>query len=282
MPDIALKPDDWKKFNQGLEAQTADHSGGGELSPWVQAPIDYMKGQFVGAGKAAAGIIPESIAPKAVHDFATSPGDPNSMAERAGESVGDFGASVLPGYFMPGWGIAEKLGNVALRARSAGNIAQKGYGRALKAAKWLEGTVQGTEAGALEAKKQTKTPEEAIANTERGAVTGGMAAAELAAGKLAFEAMPPWAQKLSTATGLGVTAAGGGALLWDKLGHHHFVPYHILSALAAPLLGLAGAATRVNPGIVGAASERAGQLSGYEPGGSAPADTGPQDEIISR
>lgn len=289
MPDLAWKPGEWEQISKSLAAQTpAPDSGGGELSPWVQAPIDYMKGQFVGAGKAAAGMIPESIAPKAVSDFAKSPADPNSMSEQLGEGIGNFGANVAPFIYAPGFGIesavSRTLGNLALAQRTAGNIGSKVYGAATKygpkLGRWLEGTVKGTEGGAVEAQKATDKPEQAITNAERGAVTGGWTAAEFTAGRLAYEALPPTAKKIVGGLGLTATAGGAGMMLFDHLGHHHWVPYHLLYSLAGPMMGVAAGVSKLPPGVVGAASERAGQLSGYEPGGSqAPAEQGSDDEL---
>jgi hypothetical protein len=305
MPDIALKPDDWKKFNQGLQSDAAPEVTS-SYSPAVEGGINLAKGLGKGAAKGVAGMIPESVEGKGWKDWSSSPGDPNSMAENAGEWVGDAGANIAPFFLTPGLGIASKTEaglNALARARplaaSLGNkvFGPAGYGASAlktmqtvgkygpKIGKYLEGTFKGSLAGAGEAaahNEEAKTPEQFSDATKRGAVEGGVTAAEFTAGRLAYEALPAGIKHLIQAGALATTAAGAGLAVWDRLGHHHYIPYHLLSTLAAPFVGVAAGATKLPPGVIGAGAERAAQKAGYEPGGSAPSASEPQDEIISR
>lgn len=291
MPDIALKPDDWKKFSQGLQSDATPEVSS-SFSPGVEGGINLVKGLGYGVAKGVTGMIPESIEGKTVKDWSSSPGDPNSVMERGGEMAGDFGANVAPFFIAPELGIAAKggelLSNATLAARTAGKIGQKTYGAVSKfgrgAMKTLGAAGWGAAGGETEAlvhNEEEKDPNKFAKSGARGAVEGGVTGAEFMAGRLAYEALPQGVKHLIHAGALATTAGGIGLSVWDRLGHHHFIPYHLLSSLAAPFLGMAAGVTKLPPAVVGAGAERAAQGAGYEPttGGAA---SEPQDEIIGQ
>jgi hypothetical protein len=288
MPDIALKPDDWKKFQQGLQSDATPEVSS-PFMPSVEGGINLVKGFGKGIGKGVTGMIPESIEGKGIKDWSSSPGE--GGAESVGEWTGDAAANIAPFFVAPELGIAAKGGelisNAALAARTAGRIGQTGYkaisrlGRG--AAKTLGSMGWGAASGETEAllhNEEEKDPEEFAKRGARGAAEGGVTSAEFTAGRLAYEALPPAVKHLAQIGAFASTATGAGMLVWDKLGHHHYIPYHLLSAFAAPVLGLASGATKLPPAVAGAAAERAAQGMGYEPTSKPAAE--PQDEIISR
>jgi hypothetical protein len=289
MPDIPLKPDDWKKFSQGLQSDATPEVSS-SFSPPVEGGINLVKGLGKGAAKGVAGMIPESIEGKNWKDWSSSPGE--GGAESVGEWVGDAGANIAPFFIAPELGIAAKggelLSNAALAARTAGKIGQGTYKVASRlgrgAMKTLGDIGWGATGGAVQAglhNEEAKTPEQFGDATKRGGVEGGVTAAEFRVGRLAYEALPQGIKHLIQAGALGVTAGGIGLSVWDRLGRHHYIPYHLLSSLAAPVLGVAAGATKLPSAVVGAGAERLAQGAGYEPtsGGKA---SEPQDEIIGQ
>jgi hypothetical protein len=291
MPDIPLKPEDWNKFRSGLQSDDTPEVSSSPFMPSVEGGIGFVKGLGFGIGKGVTGMIPESIEGKTVKDWSSSPGE--GGAESAGEWTGDAAANIAPFFIAPELGIAAKGGelisNAALAARTAGKIGQTGYkaisrfGRGamktLGSAGW--GAASGEAEGMLH-NEEAKTPEEFAVNSGRGAVEGGVTSAQFTAGRLAYEALPPAVKRMAQIGAFGATATGAGMLVWDQLGHHHYIPYHLFSALTAPVLGLASGATKLRPAIVGAAAERAAQGAGYEPTSKPDAASETQDEIIGQ
>jgi hypothetical protein len=288
MPDIKPSDADWKKFQQGLQSDATPEVSS-PYSPAVEGGINLVKGFGKGAAKGVAGMIPESIEGKDWKDWSSSPGQ--GGAESVGEYGGDITANIAPFFLAPELGIAAKggelIGNAALAARTAGKIGQKAYGAATKwgpkAVKAIVGTGAGTAAGAVEGavhNEDVKDPKQFADATKRGAVEGGVTTAEFMAGRLAYEALPPALKHMVQAGALTTTAAGIGMSVWDRLGHHHFIPYHFLYSLAAPILGMARGATKLPPSVIGAGAERTAQGAGYEPSGSTSSE--PQDEIIGQ
>lgn len=288
MPDVALKPDDWKKFSQGLQSDATPEVSS-PFMPSVEGGINLVKGFGKGIGKGVTGMIPESIEGKGIKDWSSSPGE--GGAESVGEWGGDITANVAPFFIAPELGIAAKGGelisNAALAARTAGRIGQTAYkaigGLGRGAAKTLGSMGWGAASGETQAllhNEEAKDPKEFAKRGARGAVEGGVTSAEFTAGRLAYEALPPAVKHLAQIGAFATTATGAGMLVWDKLGHHHYIPYHLLSAFAAPILGMAAGATKLPPAVAGALGERAAQGAGYEPTSKAPSSEQSQDEII--
>ena len=88
MPDVALKPDDWKKFSQGLQSDATPEVSS-PFMPSVEGGINLVKGFGKGIGKGVTGMIPESIEGKGIKDWSSSPGE--GGAESVGEWGGDAG-----------------------------------------------------------------------------------------------------------------------------------------------------------------------------------------------
>lgn len=289
MPDIPLKPDDWKKFQSGLQSDDTPEVSSPSFMPSVEGGINFAKGFGKGGAKGVAGMIPESIEGKSWKDWSSSPGE--GGAESAGEWTGDAAANIAPFFVAPELGIAAKGGelisNAALGLRTAGRISQTGY-RAISrfgrgAMKTLGSAGWGAASGETQAllhNEEAKSPEEFAKSGARGAVEGGVTSAEFTAGRLAYEALPAGVKHLAQLGAFASTATGAGMLVWDKLGHHHYIPYHLLSAFAAPVLGAAAGATKLKPAVVGAAAERAAQGAGYEPTSKPASAEQSQDEII--
>lgn len=267
----------WKKFSSGLQTESPDAvEAEPSYLPGVEGALNFGKGLGVGAAKGVASMIPESIEGKSWKDWSSSQGDPASMAERAGEWTGDIAANVAPFFAAPELGIAAKAGELtnmaALSARTAGRIGQGAYktvtGLAPRVAKFFGGSAQGAAAGAAEAalhNEEQKDPNKFTDATKRGAVEGGVTATTFMAGRLAYEALPPAVKHLVHMGAMAGAVGGAGLAVIDRLGHHHWIPWHMLYGLAAPLTGALAGATKLPPAVVGATTERIGQGLGYEP-----------------
>lgn len=249
--------------------------------PGVGGVLSFGKGLGVGAAKGVAGMIPEAVEGKSWKDWSSSEGDPTSMAERAGEWGGDIAANVAPFFVAPELGIAAKAGELtnmaALAARTAGRIGQGTYkavtAAAPRVAKFIGGTGWGAGAGATEAalhNEEQKDPKKFTDATKRGAVEGGVTSAEFMAGRLAYEALPANVKHLLHMGAMATTVGGAGIAVFDRLGHHHWIPWHMLYGLAAPLTATVAGATKLPPAVVGAGAERTAQGLGYEPTGPKP------------
>lgn len=232
-----------------------------KLSAPVQGAIDFTKGQAIGATKGAASLIPERYAPTSWSEYAKSPGQ--GGAEGVGETMGYEGARIAPSFLvspaLKGWealtgipSFTEAVGTTAMRAFKAGTPA---YQWAMRGGKAIARTAEGMMGGALEAGIQNENENDpwkfgkAIAT---GTVEGGISSGAFNMGRMAFEAMPPALQSRIASGALGLTVAGGGFMLWDTAGHHHYVPWHMLYLGAAPLLGIAKGVSRLPPAVVGA------------------------------
>jgi hypothetical protein len=244
--------------------------------PGVEGTLNFGKGLGVGAAKGVAGMIPASVEGQSWKDWAASEGDPTSMAERAGEWTGDVAANVAPFFVAPELGIAAKAGELAnmaaLGARTAGRIGQGAYKAATtvapRVARFIGGSATGAATGAAEAalhNEEQKDPNKFTDATKRGAVTGGVTATEFMAGRLAYEALPPAVKHLIQMGAMATTVGGAGLAVFDRLGHHHWIPYHLLYGLAAPAVATVGATTKLPPAVVGAGAERISQGLAYEP-----------------
>jgi hypothetical protein len=260
----AWTDEQWKKFSGGLQAETADSSGGGGdagLAPPVQSVLDFGKGAVKGLGKGAASMIPESVEGKSWKDWSASEGDPNSMSERAGEWTGDIGANVAPFFLVPELGVGVKLGQLAAK------VGPRAATWATRAGSMIEDTAKGAFGGGSEAlvhNEETKDPNAVVDRTKRGAETGGVTAGAVRAGRLAYEALPANVKHL-VHLGAGLAAPVAGAVLAiDRAGGHHWVPHWMLYGLGGLATGTAAAAAHVPPAVTGAAAERASQGAGYE------------------
>jgi hypothetical protein len=275
MPDVPLKPDDWKKFSQGLD----DHaSGAASYLPNVEGAINLVKGLGFGAAKGVAGQIPESVEGKEWSDWASSPGDPSSMMERGGEYVGDFAANVAPYYALPELGMARglyRMAGPAIRSLKYAKPVIRTIGRT------AEGYLKGAIGGAGEASKVNEpTAGQAESNAARGAMEGGMTASEATLARLAYNALPQRTQQAIKWGGATAAGIGAGVSIVDYLGHHHWIPYHALSSVAmTPLAGLAAGVAKAPSGMVGAGAEHLAQQAGVEPRPPQPSEEGSDDEI---
>jgi hypothetical protein len=269
-----MTPEEWKKFSGGLQAEAPDTPSGGDepYAPPIQGTLNFGRGLVEGAKKGVASMIPESIEGKSWKDYSSSEGDPQSVAERAGEWTGDIGANIAPFFINPPLGIATKVGELGNLAARFGPRAATFAGKwAPRLGRYIEGTVKGTAAGGIESavhNEEDKTPEEFGRNVKRGAVTGGTATAGVlgtrAAARLAYEALPPGLKHMLGMGALTSTVAGAGLAVIDRLGNHHWIPWHLLYGAAAPVAaGVAGVAG-APPGVIGAGAERAAQGAGYE------------------
>jgi hypothetical protein len=255
----ALTPEEWKKVSASLQADNPSPATGGDApySPPVQGALNFGKGLGKGAAKGVASMIPESVEGKSWKDWSSSPGDPTSSAEQWGETGGDIAANVLPFAFVPELGVASKLGTLA--AKVGPRVGAWGA----RAGRMIEDTAKGAIGGGGEAalhNEETKDPNQVIDRTKRGGIEGGMSAAAVSAGRLAYEGLPPSIKHLLQA---GATL-GGGALAIDRAGGHHWIPHWLVYGLGGLVGGTAAAATKLRPGVAGAGYERALQGAGYE------------------
>jgi hypothetical protein len=259
----AWTDEQWKKFSGGLQAETADTSGGGDagLAPPVQSALDFGKGLGKGAAKGVASFIPESIEGKSWKDWSAEPGDPTSMSERFGETGGDIAANVAPFFLVPELGVGMKLGQLAAK------VGPRAATWATRAGSMIEDTAKGAFGGGSEGfvhNVENKDVDKVVDRTKRGAETGGVTSATLRAGRLAYEALPPGVKHM-VHLGAGLAAPVAGAVLAiDRAGGHHWVPHWMLYGLGGLATGTAAAAAHVPPAVTGAAAERAAQGAGYE------------------
>jgi hypothetical protein len=253
----AWTDEQWKKFSGGLQAETADSSGGDQYSPPVQGVLNFGKGVVKGVGKGVASFIPESIEGKSWKDWSGTPGDPTSQAEQWGETGGDVVANVAPFMLVPELGAGVKLGQLAAK------VGPRAATWATRAGRMIEDTAKGAFGGGGEAalhNEETKDVNQVIDRTKRGAVEGGTSAATLAAGRMAYEALTPAMKHLLHA---GATV-GGGVLAIDRAGGHHWIPHWLAYGLGGLVGGTAAAASKLKPAVAGAGYERALQGAGYE------------------
>jgi hypothetical protein len=256
MPDIRPNTDDWKKFSQGLQAETAEHarSGGDAMAPWggglVQKGVEYGAAFGRGALKQAAeapGL--RAIEPQGIADWAKEVDPKHPDVEGAGR------------YVTPTNVILGRLPDLPMLAASANAP------WALRAgSKLMQNAWKSTAGGAAQANLDTPSGDEAGRRVARGAAEGLGTGLAVTGGQAAIRAMPYWA--------VPALIAGG------ELAHGRFMPWHIRHAIAAGLAALAARAAHIPAGLVGAGGEAAAQKMQYEPGSSAPSE--PQDEIISR
>lgn len=254
MPDIALKPDDWKKFSQGLEAQTDEHSGG--MAPWggglLQKGVEYGGAFARGALKQTAEAPGLShVLPQGITDWAKEVDPAHPDVENAGRYVTPTNVALG---FLPDAPFLAAAKTAPWLARAASQVAQN--------------TWKGAAGGATQANLDTPSGDEAGRRVARGAAEGAGTSLALTGGQAALRAVPPW--MLPAAIGAAQLAHGG-----------HYMWHDIRRAMAEGLAMLAARAAKIPAGIVGAGGEAAAQKSGYEPkGGSAPSEQ--QDEIIGQ
>lgn len=236
-------------------------------SPWVQGGLDLAKGVGVGAAKGVAGMIPESVEGKPWRDWSSSPGQ--GGMEGAGEWAGDIGANVAPffagGPIMEGASqltkiprFAEAISRLAFNAKNAGLIGQKGYTAARMAGKAGQSAGEGALGGTAEAAIQSedeKDPEKAGKTLRAGAEEGGTTAFETTAAKLAYDAIPPQVKRIIAGLGVVTTVGGAGLAIRDRLGNHHWVPWHLIYAGASPLYQIGKRALGLPSAVIGAGSE---------------------------
>lgn len=247
-----------------------------------------------------------------IKSWSSSPGDPNSQIERGAEWVGDVGANVAPWFAMPevrlGGLAAEGLGNLALNWRraqqakamasayspaqvaKAAQAGQKTFQRLMgtgvpgtgivpKVGSMIDKSATGAIAGGITSAIQNESetdPWTFARNVAHGAVEGGAMSGVFAAGRMGFEALPPHVQSLIKQGTIGMTVGGSGLMLINKAGGHHWVPWHMLSTLAYPLLETAKGVTKLPPAVVGA-----GQAWITQHGGPSVKMGGDEDTVVN-
>lgn len=147
------------------------------------------------------------------------------------------------------WAKASQVGNRAYNwIKGAGE-----YG-----GKALEASAKGAAGGGAEAAIQNedeKDPRQFWSQVGEGTLTGGVTAGEFTGGRMAYEALPAAVKHLIGQTATAVTVGGAGLTMWDKLGHSHFVPWHLLYMAAKPLYETGRLALRTPSSLVGGGSE---------------------------
>jgi hypothetical protein len=238
--------EEWKKFSSNFQKPGDD-----SYPAPIEGALNLGKGVVKGLGKGAASMVPESIEGKTIKDWSSSPGDPNSAAERWGETGGDVAANVAPFLLTPELGVASKLGTLA--AKVGPRIGTWGA----RAGRMIENTALGAFGGGSDAalhNEEAKTPEEFGRKVKRGAVEGGTTSAAFAAGRLAYEALSPALKHLIK---MGAVA-GGGLAVFDEMGGRHYIPHWMIYGLGAPLAEQAAKVTKLPPAVVGAGAARLG------------------------
>jgi hypothetical protein len=254
MPDIPLKPDDWKKFSQGLETQTADHSSA--MAPWggglLQKGVEYGGAFARGALKQSAEAPGLShILPQGITDWAKEVDPAHPDVENAGRYVTPTNAALA---FLPDAPFLAAAKSAPWIARGASRVAQNMW--------------KGAAGGASQANVDTPSGDEAGRRVARGAAEGVGTGLAVTGGQAALRAVPPW--MLPAAIGAAQLAHGG-----------HYMWHDIRRAMAEGLAMLAARAAKLPPGLVGAGGEAAAKKAGYEPDGGG-GSSEPQDEIIDK
>lgn len=146
----------------------------------------------------------------------------------------------------------------ALKTGNVGYKAIKGTGQVV--GKGAEAVGKGAVAGGTEAairNEDVKDPSDFWTEVFRGGVTGGATAGEFAAGRMAYEALPLALKHMLSQGAEAATTAGVGLSVFDRAGHHHWIPWHMLTAATKAIYETGRAALKLPSSVVGAGSEAA-------------------------
>lgn len=228
-----MTDEEWAKFQQwhgGGAPVGGEAVKGDPAPPWTQLPIEGAKGFAEGAAKGIVGLPGASyIEPKALADWAAS-SDPSHPYS---EPVGKFAPLAAASMLLPDISLFEAGAYAPRLAQMASRALQEGW--------------KGGVTGALEADP---------GHRKQGADTGGVSAM-LAA---------PAARALGR---FGAPVAAGAAGLAHLGGGHFFggpwMAYHAMHPIAALARYLAHQ-RRAMGGPVGAVSEKAAKMLGYDTG----------------